>query len=843
MRAYTRTLTALAAAATLFLSLSPVSGANALSSPDTTFSDLALRGCVAQALGIDAREPISSEQAASLRELNCNGHRIASLEGIEALSGLSKLSFTGAPLTAGLAPLSGLPELASVSVTDAQPLDLTSLASLPMLTSLSVNRSEVLDLTALSGMTQLTEVRLNSVKNNHIEPLAGLLNLTTLQLNNNGISDLAPLQDLRELQFFEATANQISDLSPMSGWTKLQHVNLRTNQITDVTPLRALTQLRTINLESNTISDVTSWSSLTGVTYLSLDHNNIVDLDSFVPMVGLETLTLSNNRVEDVAPLRDLIFIDHLDLSRNQIVSIEPIRNLSAPNYVLLNGQRLTLPVILTGHTQHNPVQFLDGSPLPVSSSSARYDESTASWTFDTAGQNTLTWTSPDLGIGSYSVFSGTITQESVTESASLTLTKTGALTNPTAGPTAGQQAHYAFELTNTGNTTLTQATIDDPMPNLSTISYSWPGTPGQLLPGESATATATYTLQQSDVDSGSLTNVATAAATTEGGTPVASDPATATITLDEEATLTLTKTADSSKISDLARPGDLISYTLGVENTGNVTVSNVAIVDPMEGLSVVSVSWPGPAGELRPGESASGQAVYAITQADIDAGAVDNSAWATGESLAGTPAQSNTASVHTPLPTQASLSLVKTADDAALQTPTQPGDTIRYQIEGSNTGTVTLHDIIVADELEGLTPLSFDWPGTPGELAPGESVFVSTSYNIQPSDLGSLIVVNTAIGTATSASGTLLEERATVTTTLHQPDAVPPVHPDDPAAVTPPGSPASADPTESSASPATGLLALTGSTPIIPLTIATGVLLLGFLLRARRSRSATSPE
>ena len=80
----------------------------------------------------------------------------------------------------------------------------------------------------------------------------------------------------------------------------------------------------------------------------------------------------------------------------------------------------------------------------------------------------------------------------------------------------------YAFDIENTGNVILSGVSVNDPLSGLSALAYNWPGASGQLLPGEKATATATYTVTAADVLAGTVHNSATAAGQppTAPGTP-----------------------------------------------------------------------------------------------------------------------------------------------------------------------------------------------------------------------------------------------------------------------------------------------------------------------------------
>ncbi|WP_152604767.1 DUF7507 domain-containing protein, partial [Psychroserpens jangbogonensis] len=92
---------------------------------------------------------------------------------------------------------------------------------------------------------------------------------------------------------------------------------------------------------------------------------------------------------------------------------------------------------------------------------------------------------------------------------------------------------------------------------------------------------------------------------------------------------------------------GDVINYTITVENTGNVTLTNVGLVDTLTNLDGTVLTVTGPTfdssdqgsleGILLVNEIATYLASYTITQADVDAGGVSNTVLADGDSPAGT--------------------------------------------------------------------------------------------------------------------------------------------------------------------------------------------------------------
>ena len=85
---------------------------------------------------------------------------------------------------------------------------------------------------------------------------------------------------------------------------------------------------------------------------------------------------------------------------------------------------------------------------------------------------------------------------------------------NPTGYSAAGTVITYSYLVTNTGNVTLSNVVVTDPMPGLSAINCGGNSNViPSLAPGASVTCTATYTTTETDVEAGSITNTATATA------------------------------------------------------------------------------------------------------------------------------------------------------------------------------------------------------------------------------------------------------------------------------------------------------------------------------------------
>ncbi|MFW0774888.1 DUF7507 domain-containing protein, partial [Paenarthrobacter nitroguajacolicus] len=317
-----------------------------------------------------------------------------------------------------------------------------------------------------------------------------------------------------------------------------------------------------------------------------------------------------------------------------------------------------------------------------------------------------------------------------------------------------GDRIVYTFTAKNTGNVTLTNVAITDPLAGLSALAYTWPGTPGELLPGQTVTASAAYGITQADIDAGHVANSATTTGTPPTGPPVTPPPGTTDTPLTPGPAMEFTKSSDASEVQSPSVVGDQITYTFTAKNTGNVTLTNVSITDPLAGLSALTYVWPGAAGTLLPGETVIATATYAITQADINAGHVVNEATSTGTPPTGPAVTPPPATTDTPLTPAPAMQFTKTADTSAVQDPSMAGDVITYTFTAKNTGNVDLTNVSITDPLAGLSALSYDWPGTPGQLLPGQTVTASATYAITQADIDAGHIANAATTTGTPPVG-----------------------------------------------------------------------------------------
>ncbi|MFJ4176206.1 beta strand repeat-containing protein, partial [Microbacterium sp. NPDC089696] len=352
-----------------------------------------------------------------------------------------------------------------------------------------------------------------------------------------------------------------------------------------------------------------------------------------------------------------------------------------------------------------------------------------------------------------------------ITSAPSLVVTKAAATT----GGAAGDTITYSFTIENRGNVTLSGVVLSDSLAGLSAPQISWPTTERILLPGEVATATATYVVAQADVDTGEVRNTATATASPPAGSPLTATSDEVVTVLDDPAPAVETTKTAAYADGGAGAVGDVIDYTVAVRNSGNVTLTEVGIVDPLEGLFDFDLVWPGEAGVLAPEQTVVGTARYVVTQNDVDRGAVTNTATGSGEAPDGTTVDD--ASEQVVLPTVAGAPDATLTKSGALEPGAtgRAGDTVQYSFRVVNTGNVTLSDVDVADPLDGLSAIDVTWPGAPGVLAPGEAADAVATYDLTQADVDRGAVDNTATLTANAPGGTAVERAASTTVPIDE--------------------------------------------------------------------------
>ena len=375
-----------------------------------------------------------------------------------------------------------------------------------------------------------------------------------------------------------------------------------------------------------------------------------------------------------------------------------------------------------------------------------------------------------------------------------IALIKTGVVndTNGNGCADVDETISYTFTVFNLGNVTLSNVTVTDPL-------VSVVGGPITLTPGatDGTSFTATYTITQVDIDAGEVINQATATGADASGTTV-SDLSDDNSELEDDPTITqlcqnpaiaLIKVGVSvdENGNGCADLGETILYSFSVKNTGNVALTNVTVTDPL--VAVVGGPISLAAGQE---DVTTFTAVYTITQTDVDTGFIENQATADGTAPNGdmvSDQSDNNSYVEndptiTDLCQNPSISLEKTGvfNDENGNGASEVGETISYSFSVTNTGNVTLYNIMITDPLPGIQIFG----GPIAILQPGETddTTFTAIYVINDLDILNLEVVNQATVTGEDINGTIVTDDSDDPADLTNSDNNGDGDPDDPTVV-----------------------------------------------------------
>ena len=187
---------------------------------------------------------------------------------------------------------------------------------------------------------------------------------------------------------------------------------------------------------------------------------------------------------------------------------------------------------------------------------------------------------------------------------------------------TLGATINYFYALINGGTSEISgpYSVTDDK----TTVICPTPA--GPLSPTATVTCSSTYTILQSDLDNGTLTNNASGSAFDPDGDTVNTNTDSLTINSSQDQRLGLVKSITSGDLYVAA--GDVVEYSYVLTNTGNVTLtgngaaSEFTVTDDRS-----TVTCPSTPTSLAPTETITCTSTYTITAADITAQSVTNTA------------------------------------------------------------------------------------------------------------------------------------------------------------------------------------------------------------------------
>lgn len=264
-------------------------------------------------------------------QLDISRSGISSLEGVQRLSGLSRLAAADTPVT-NLTPLATCQQLERVDISDTAVTDLTPLESCGKLQLLKPDETP---LTTLQGLETCIELRCISLKNAQLTDISGLRNTTLLeyvQFSGNRLEDVSVLAGSKDtlerlyldglgmesldwlrgaaaLRYLSVNDNRLETLDFLEESPALEGLSAANNAISSAAPLEGMANLKELVLRDNPLSGAPELHLSGSGPVVDLRHTNITGL-TLASEERIRLLDISHTAVTDIRTLTEASYHD-----------------------------------------------------------------------------------------------------------------------------------------------------------------------------------------------------------------------------------------------------------------------------------------------------------------------------------------------------------------------------------------------------------------------------------------------------------------------------------------------------------------------------------------------------
>ena len=367
-----------------------------------------------------------------------------------------------------------------------------------------------------------------------------------------------------------------------------------------------------------------------------------------------------------------------------------------------------------------------------------------------------------------------------ITQNPAIQVVKTQALTTDANANTladVGDIVTYSYVVTNTGDVTLSSVGLVDDIEGTITLSDVALDGITVLAVGDSENGSSAHTVTQAEFDAASLTNIATATGQGPQGQSVL-DTDTQTVPFAQNPAIQVVKSqalTTDANTNGLPDVGDIVTYSYVVINTGDATLSSVALTDDVEGpITLSDVALDGIT-VLAVGDSENGSSAHTVTQAEFDANILVNIATATGQGPQSQPVE-DTDTQTVPFAQNPAIQVVKSqalTTDANTNGLPDVGDIVTYSYVVTNTGDATLSSVGLVDDIEGTITLSDVALDGITVLAVGDSENGSSAHTVTQAEFDAASLTNIATATGQGPQGQSVLDTDTQTVPFAQNPAI----------------------------------------------------------------------
>ncbi len=285
------------------------------------------------------------------------------------------------------------------------------------------------------------------------------------------------------------------------------------------------------------------------------------------------------------------------------------------------------------------------------------------------------------------------------------------ASTCPVDIPKPGEEMVFSGTVTNSGNITLTNVLVACSLPSAGTPVFG----PVTLLPGQTAAFTGKFTVP-ADLDGCTITSTLTATGQSKCDGRQATDQVTSICPVQVSPALLL-----STQCPPSATPqGGLLTFSATLRNTGNITLTNVVVVNsrPTNGTQVLRIA------RLAPGHETNFTGSYLAPSNCCE---VVSTLRATAVDICGQTNAADTATMVCPVSYAPGVKITKVCDTYCCGDEPTPGGEYHYTGTITNTGNITLEQVKVYSQQLGSNAPSLG----PITLGPGEGATYEVRYPV----------------------------------------------------------------------------------------------------------------
>ncbi len=304
---------------------------------EVKFADAAMEAAIRQQLGISVERVLYTNELWNLRSFTVPSTAL-SCQDLRWLPNLRELTIEGNVIDS-LDALEPLLDLEKITITDSvvSSKDLQILAKLPALKSLTLSGCGISSITNLAAATSLEYLDLRNNTIRDISVISGMTSLQELYIGNNALVSLEQLEALTQLRILDVSYNSLVSTAPVSSLTALERLDVSGNGLMKLEGIEALTALKEFSAAHNKLIEVDVLSGCKELEKLDISYNTLLNINIITDLVKLLELNFANNEISTLPSLKNNTNLVIINGSHNQLSTLQSLGGLKKLKYVYMD--------------------------------------------------------------------------------------------------------------------------------------------------------------------------------------------------------------------------------------------------------------------------------------------------------------------------------------------------------------------------------------------------------------------------------------------------------------------------------------------------------------------------